>query len=325
LKILFLIWKSTMPRKSAKAKRVKEKRQRLRKRREAEMIAKHQQQKKQKEMAKRATAKASDTRRRRILVVGDGDLSFSVALARKLEHRNDVIVATTFDQKYKLLEKYGARAERALEALESVRGNRVVVLHGVDATRLGTWIYDRCNHKDLSAAHGFDLIVFNFPHSGQQRVHLNRALVRNFFNAATRVLASGADARVHMAIKQQPPYSLWNIVDIADKESPLRFDDTRPFYTGDYPGYLHQTTIANAKPVGIKHDQAMTYMFKLQVERKASEKGKGKRLAEVEEKDDGEQQHDHDEEQAMPKEVAKKRQRGFEKNDGSKSKKQRKR
>lgn len=48
------------------------------------------------------------------------------------------------------------------------------VLHSVDASQL----------QDHFGAASFQRIVFNFPHTGHQRVHINRALVSSFFASA---------------------------------------------------------------------------------------------------------------------------------------------
>lgn len=51
--------------------------------------------------------------------------------------------------------------------------------HGVDATRLGKTL---CGGRE-GLEGGFERAVFNFPHSGSQRVHENRALLLAFFHS----------------------------------------------------------------------------------------------------------------------------------------------
>jgi hypothetical protein len=53
------------------------------------------------------------------------------------------------------------------------------VQHGVDATRLGKTL---CGGLE-GLEGGFERAVFNFPHSGSQRVHENRALLLGFFQS----------------------------------------------------------------------------------------------------------------------------------------------
>jgi hypothetical protein len=44
-------------------------------------------------------------------------------------------------------------------------------MHGIDATKL----------TNSFPSQKFDRIIFNFPHTGEQRVHINRALLHDFF------------------------------------------------------------------------------------------------------------------------------------------------
>lgn len=70
------------------------------------------------------------------------------------------------------------------------------IVHSVDATRLEETLLGSDGGEnnevegsgDEAAAAGekkkrvlFDRVVFNFPHTGKQRIHLNRNLIRDFF------------------------------------------------------------------------------------------------------------------------------------------------
>lgn len=63
------------------------------------------------------------------------------------------------------------------------------VMHGVDAGKL----------QGRFADASFKRIIFNFPHTGQQRVHVNRAMVAAFF-ASARCAPSGHCCLVHAAV-----------------------------------------------------------------------------------------------------------------------------
>ena len=106
------------------------------------------------------------------LVVGDGDFSFSWCLGR-LYLKNGLAVktllCTSYDSAEDVLDKYGKIGE---ECIEHLKGSDVRVMHNVDAT---------CLQRSAAASERFDHIIFNFPHSGAQRVHENRALLRHFF------------------------------------------------------------------------------------------------------------------------------------------------
>jgi hypothetical protein len=57
---------------------------------------------------------------------------------------------------------------------------------------------------------GYDRIIFNFPHSGAQRVHVNRELLRAFFSAAVACLNVSL-GEIHVALKDRPPYTNWSL------------------------------------------------------------------------------------------------------------------
>jgi 25S rRNA (uracil2634-N3)-methyltransferase len=82
-------------------------------------------------------------------------------------------MCTSFDTLPDLRKKY---SERAMSHLEFLHKTGVAVAHGVDARHLA----GLCGHNN----NAFDRIIFNFPHTGQQRVHLNRMLIKRFFESA---------------------------------------------------------------------------------------------------------------------------------------------
>ena len=98
------------------------------------------------------------------------------------------------------------------------------VLHGVDATKLDQKFGPKCK---------LDRIIFNFPHSGQQRVHINRNLLRNFFASARTKLKTNGE--VHVTLKTLPPYSGWCIEEQAQLEGYTLLAAV-PFAPHLYPG-----------------------------------------------------------------------------------------
>ena len=139
----------------------------------------------------------------RVLTVGDGDLSFSVALAERGECAS--LTASTLEPDLEAL-------QREYDGLD-VRGHarRIDdVRYGVDARR-------------LSFDESFDRIVFNFPclpvsdgkdgnseGSGKadaSAIEENKALVRAFVRSAVPLLAPGGE--IHVAHKTKEPFSWW--------------------------------------------------------------------------------------------------------------------
>ena len=125
--------------------------------------------------------------RARVLLLGDGDLSYAVALASCddcCESRVE-LTATTFEPDEQLFARYARARENA--RLLARRGARV--MHGVDATERDTW-------RDGE----WDRIVWNFPHHPDRRkVQKHRQLLRSFFAAAAPVVGH-ADGEVWVTL-----------------------------------------------------------------------------------------------------------------------------
>lgn len=182
----------------------------------------------------------------RILVLGDGDFSFSAGLVAHRGGHGNGIVTTSYDSQKTVLKKYSTAA-RYIYALKS---SGAAIAHGIDATRLhqadvqtklcaakrqssvkppsihgGNKKRKQCGAKrgNQDAALKFDRIVFNFPHTGKQRVHDNRAMVSSFLSSAQSLLAPGG--QIHVTIRMHPPYSLWGIPELASKVGLVRSDD----------------------------------------------------------------------------------------------------
>jgi hypothetical protein len=103
-----------------------------------------------------------------LLVVGDGDFSFAKGLVKHLGGDGDGLVLTSYDSLKAVAYKY-SNAKGNIDACQKAGAE---VMHGVDATKL----------KQAFPSRKFDRIIFNFPHSGEQRVHVNRALLHDFFD-----------------------------------------------------------------------------------------------------------------------------------------------
>lgn len=113
------------------------------------------------------------------LVVGDGDFSFSLALAQQwqnvLPSKRRLLVCSSYDSYESVKRKYGEiKMDRAIRSLADIlkqdhrdsnqrldiTEEKGKVLHGIDATQLGEYF----------PPGSFNRIIFNFPHCGSQRV-----------------------------------------------------------------------------------------------------------------------------------------------------------
>ncbi|DAZ99211.1 TPA: hypothetical protein N0F65_008244 [Lagenidium giganteum] len=178
-----------------------------------------------------------------ILVLGDGDFTFSQGL---VAHRcaGKGIVATSYDSESRVKSKYS----NAKDCIAAIRRAKGIVLHDVDATKLDETLPTLPPH--------FQYIIFNFPHSGQQRVHINRALLQDFFESARSKLVRNGEA--HVTLKTRPPYSNWHVEEQA-KSAGFVLKERRKFNIRLFPGYQHRTTDPHAKT--FEPDLCVTYVF----------------------------------------------------------------
>ena len=131
----------------------------------------------------------------RVLTVGDGDLSFSLALCRAF------VTGTTLLSEEELVKRYRSAAGSRDELVSL----GATVVHQVDAC-----------HLELRDSEPFDVAIFNFPHLGDVaedghsfvsgHVRRHRSLVSHFFEAARQVTQE-----VHVTLCGQQP-ELWELV-----------------------------------------------------------------------------------------------------------------
>lgn len=146
------------------------------------------------------------------LTVGDGDMSFSLALARILKPKecSSTVISTSYEDKATLLKTYPNFADNLIE-LESLGAK---VLYSVDATRLTEMFPTSTKHK-------FDRICWNFPctaiadgQDGQNDdMERNKTLVRKFMDGARQMLT--CQGEIHMCHKTKPPYNQWMLEHVA--------------------------------------------------------------------------------------------------------------
>jgi hypothetical protein len=178
-----------------------------------------------------------------ILLIGDGDLTFSLALARMLCGSNDAdnnkrngsnskskkrggknrgtnntisIVATSYESKSTLIKVYPSIEKTILE-LEKFK--EVHIQYEVDATNIQKTIpYHIINNIK------FHRIIWNFPctaetngQDGQNsQMDQNKLLVQKFVQNSVDHLQRGVGGgEIHMLHKTKPPYDQWNIEQVA--------------------------------------------------------------------------------------------------------------
>ncbi|KAI9980277.1 hypothetical protein PInf_026458 [Phytophthora infestans] len=130
-----------------------------------------------------ASVSSAKLQRRCVLTVGDGNFSYSLALAKQHKNQgNDTpvqLTATSYDSYNELVAKY-PESKRICGQLKELGAS---VMHRVDATNL---------RESLVAAGAeqltFDAVVFNHPHCGEENVRRHQSLLSHFYTSALEIL-----------------------------------------------------------------------------------------------------------------------------------------
>lgn len=155
------------------------------------------------------------------MTVGDGDLSFSLALARRMRAETSTLVATCYESRETVLKVY-PNAAKTIQELESLPS--VMLGFQVDATALVETLPKKS--KELQ----FNRIVWNFPCSavpdgqdGQNdEMEHNKILIRQFLENASKILLR-PNGDIYICHKTKPPFNHWQIETLAINVENLQF------------------------------------------------------------------------------------------------------
>jgi len=169
-----------------------------------------------------------------VLTVGDGDLSFSLALARALG--GECVTATTWEARSDILRIY-----QTPDILKELQKRKVSVKHQVDAADLPSTLDPQI--------YQYDYCVFNFPCvaptespglDGQmQHYEENKVLLRDFGWSAAQLLQSRG-GRVHVSHKTKAAFGQWALCEQIQAESGLECLGAFVFDRCLYPGYVNR-------------------------------------------------------------------------------------
>ncbi len=182
----------------------------------------------------------------RVLLVGEGNLSFSLALARLVGSPVRGMTSTTFQG----VAECTRETSRNAEALRKLGAS---VIASVDATNLEKWF------NNLK----FDLIIFQFPNVGSRSPlygrNPNHVLVRRFLRSAAQHLR--IYGKVAITVLNSPHYDGAFDVDDAARRNHYEIPVAYPFYFSDYPGYTHVKTNDDGTSVASSDSECVTYVF----------------------------------------------------------------
>jgi hypothetical protein len=181
----------------------------------------------------------------RALFVGEGNLSFSLAIARGRSIRASELVATTFEAE-RNVSALGLRNARSLRQLGAT------VAHGVDATKLERYF----------TAQRFSTVFFGFPNVAS-RVPIyghnpNHNLARQFLRSAKGRLASAG--RVVITLVASPFYEgAFNLSEAA-RFAGLKEPEVFEFAPNRISGYSHTNTLGNGSALR-KYEKFKLWVF----------------------------------------------------------------
>ncbi|KAL5769397.1 hypothetical protein ACOSQ2_016180 [Xanthoceras sorbifolium] len=190
----------------------------------------------------------------RILLVGEGDFSFSLSLARAFGSAHNM-VASTIDTQENIASKYSNGLRNVIELGE--RGCQV--LYEVDAKQMSQHFFLKTQK--------FDRIIYNFPHVGFPfreasycQIQLNKGLVKGFLKNA-KVMLKEEKGEIHVTHKEGDPYDKWELVKKAEKLGLIMYEAV-PFCKQDYPGYNNKRAQGDNSDAAFRLGDCSTYMFR---------------------------------------------------------------
>ncbi|KAG7388688.1 hypothetical protein PHYBOEH_007769 [Phytophthora boehmeriae] len=159
-----------------------------------------------------ASPSSSDPQHR-VLTVGDGNFSYSLALAKRFKARGKPLqlAATSFDSYQELVGKY-PESERICAQLKEVGAT---LLHRVDATNLR----ESMTGQEQKLRLEFDAVVFNHPHCGEENVKRHQSLLSHFYASALEVLdptSQDEDRGIYLTLAEGQP-ERWQALQRAEK------------------------------------------------------------------------------------------------------------
>uniref|UniRef100_A0A803LL98 25S rRNA (uridine-N(3))-methyltransferase BMT5-like domain-containing protein n=1 Tax=Chenopodium quinoa TaxID=63459 RepID=A0A803LL98_CHEQI len=111
----------------------------------------------------------------------------------------------------------------------------------------------------------FDCIVYNFPHAGfygsednPDMINMHQGLVHGFFSNARCLLRHSG--QIHITHKTKPPYSSWNLEELA-RENSLLLKECVPFDIKDYSFYENKRGHGSTIDEPFDWRDSFTYKF----------------------------------------------------------------
>ncbi|MBA5775679.1 DUF2431 domain-containing protein [Stappia sp. F7233] len=183
----------------------------------------------------------------RVLFVGEGNLSFSLSLAKLKPAATRDFVATTFESFRKL-------SPAALQNAGYLARAGAKVLYGIDATQLE-------QHFGVAKFH---TIIFNFPNVASRSPiygrNPNHILARRFLRSAAKQLGRGG--LVVMTVVDSSFYAGAFNLPAAARFAGFDEPKIHEFKPSRFPGYMHANTLGGQSALA-RYREFSTWVFRL--------------------------------------------------------------
>lgn len=181
-----------------------------------------------------------------ILFVGEGNLSFSLAVALQCNGVAKKIISTVY-------EKSGEIYKETMQNAHSLNRMGVSVLCNIDATKL---------HEEFFGI-TFDTICFQFPNIGSRQPKYgrnpNHDLLVKFLRSSKQILSNHGE--VVLTIVNRPHYDGAFAIENAAEKARYQSPEEYLFRSKDFPGYRHTNTLHDTSAIA-KYRSFRTYCFK---------------------------------------------------------------
>jgi len=180
------------------------------------------------------------------LLVGEGNLSFTCALAKKIAFTRKIITST--------YEKYSELSDEAKHNVLALSKMKIHVMHDLDGTKL----------HDIFRISSIDTIIFQFPHTGSREPingkNSNYVLIYNFLNSSFQMLKKGGTVLITIVDDDyyNDMFKLEKLATLAGFRKPTKY----AFDPNDYIGYKHTMTHQDGSALK-NHNKFATWEFKL--------------------------------------------------------------
>lgn len=197
--------------------------------------------------AKKTSFFISQIQQENTLFVGEGNLSFSLSIAKTPGITTSNLVVTTYEKTLDF-------SEEAQQNAEILRRSGVSVINGIDATKLDRYF----------SRQKFDTIIFQFPNAGSRDPEYGRnpnyILIRDFLKSAASCLAP--NGKILITAVDSPHYQGAFQFEEAAEKAGYNIRGSYPFDPESFPGYSHTNTNDDDSALE-KHDEFKTWVFEL--------------------------------------------------------------